>query len=625
MSKNKVATIFNKLSKGISPPPMVDKTDINAANPSDAQMAVLQKQQAMFLQKQWQRLERMINQNNLYVETTRYASYLQYERMEQYPVIGAALQLYMNETCTLNEKGQVLNIYSDNPNTKKILEDLFYNRLSIQTNLPAWTKTTCKYGDCFVHWQVSEKDGILGAKMLPTAQVERQEMPYHQMVAVGSYDDQERHTIFKWCYGDTITFKWWQIGHFRLLFDDKKVPYGQSMLERARRTWSNLIIVEDAMRAIRLMRAMDRRIFYVNVGNINQDDVQPFIEGIADRFKRKMKVDPETGQIDLKYNIMDIDQDFVIPIRGSNDGSKIESLAGASNLGEIADIEYEFRQLFTALGIPKPFLNYDEASGDGKALSSQDIRMAKMIMRIQQAMLMELQQVAMVHLFLLGMEDEIYNFKLSMNAPSLAEQGARVELAQAKMNLYKDYVGDPGNGIAPMSSTRAKMELLGMTPDEIRLDLEQQRIERAVAEELKNTPQNIPKTGIFDNIDALYAATTEQVKVEGDSGNAENDEGSGGGGDDMGGFGGSGGGGGFDFGGGDLGGSDLGGEEGDLGGAVDDALANDLEDGGDVGSEGGGGSESPAPENASFYREGRILKEWKERLLRLNGQHIYKK
>ena len=162
----------------------------------------------------------------------------------------------------------------------------------------------------------------------------------------------------------------------------------------------------------------------------------------------------------------------------------------------------------TALRVPKAFLGFEEVVGDGKNLSLQDIRFARTINRIQRSMLQELNKIAIIHLFLLGFEDELENFTLGLTNPSTQADLLKIDVWKEKVLLYKDLVSDPGNGIQATSSTWAKKHIFGWSDDEVKIDLQQQRIERAVGEELKQTPTVITKTGVFDNIDKLYGTTT---------------------------------------------------------------------------------------------------------------------
>jgi hypothetical protein len=280
------------------------------------------------------------------------------------------------------------------------------------------------------------------------------------------------------------------------------------MLEKARRIWKQLLLSEDAMLIYRTSRAPERRMFKVFVGNMNDDDVEAYVNRVANKFKREQIVDAKTGNVDMRFNQMAVDQDYFIPVRDPAAPDPITTLPGATNLSEIADIEYIQKKLLTALRVPKAFLGFEEVVGDGKNLSLQDIRFARTINRIQKSMIAELNKIAIVHLFLLGFEDELQNFTLGLSNPSTQADLLKIDVWKEKVLLYKDLVSDPGNGIQPTSSTWAKKHIFNWSDEEIRLDLQQQRIERAVGEELKATPTVITKTGLFDNIDKLYGNTT---------------------------------------------------------------------------------------------------------------------
>jgi hypothetical protein len=276
------------------------------------------------------------------------------------------------------------------------------------------------------------------------------------------------------------------------------------MLEKARRVWKQLLLSEDAMLIYRTSRAPERRVFKVFVGNMDDKDVEAYVQRVANKFKRDQIVDPKNGNVDMRYNQMAVDQDYFIPVRDPNAPNPIDTLPGAQNLSEIADIEYIQKKLLTALRIPKAFLGFEEVVGDGKNLSLLDIRFSRTINRIQQAMIQELNKIAIIHLYILGFEDELNNFTLGLTNPSTQQDMLKIEQLQSKIQLYRDAVTDPGNGIQAVSASWAKKHILGFSDEEIKLDIQQQRIEKAVAKELEETPNVITKTGIFDNIDKLY-------------------------------------------------------------------------------------------------------------------------
>ena len=424
------------------------------------------------------------------------------------PEIGAALDIYAEESTTANEDGHMLQIYSESKRIKSVLTDLFNNVLDINTSLPMWTRNCCKFGDNFVYLKLDPEKGIVGCNQLPNIEIERLEPgSTEKSPNYGEMSSENQSLKFKW-KNKQMEFQPWEVAHFRILGDDRKLPYGTSLLEKARRIWKQLLLAEDAMLIYRTSRAPERRVFKVFVGNMDDNDVEAYVQRVANKFKREQIVDSKTGNVDMRYNQMAVDQDYFVPVRDPSQGSPIETLSGAANLGEIADIEYIQKKLVTALRIPKTFLGFEDVVGDGKTLSLQDIRFARTINRIQKCMISELNKIAIIHLFLLGFEDEISNFTLGLTNPSTQSDLLKIDIWKEKIGLYRDAVSDPGTGIAPVSATWAKKHIFGFSDEEIRLDLQQQRIEKAVGEELKQTPLIIKKTGLFDNIDKLYGSVS---------------------------------------------------------------------------------------------------------------------
>tara|TARA_R110001592_G_scaffold45542_5_gene145619 strand:+ start:13886 stop:15691 length:1806 start_codon:yes stop_codon:yes gene_type:complete len=482
---------------------------LRTTNKDEFDTAKLQAQQSQYLTNQWKKVESQLYSQAVYYEPTRLAAYYDYESMEFTPEISAALDIYSEEGTTLSEKGHMLTIYSESNRIKSILADLFNNIMDIETNLPMWVRNTCKYGDNFVYLKIDPKRGIVGVNQLPNIEVDRVEKGMD--LSKSSIEEDDSAVKFTWKNKD-MEFNTWEVAHFRLLSDDRRLPYGTSQLEKCRRIWKQLLLSEDAMLIYRTSRAPERRVFKVYVGNMDDKDVEAYVQRIANNFKRDQIVDNNTGNVDLRYNQMAVDQDFFIPVRDPNAPNPIDTLPGAQNLSEIADIEYIQKKLFAALRIPKAFLGFEDVVGEGKNLSLQDIRFARTINRIQKAMIQELNKIAIIHLYVLGFEDELGNFTLGLTNPSTQSELLKIEQWKEKITLYRDATSDPGSGILPVSSTWAKKNILGFSDEEIKLDLQQQRMEKAIGEELNQTATIIKKTGIFTNIDKLYG---EEQAAEG--------------------------------------------------------------------------------------------------------------
>jgi len=486
----------------------------------------LEAQQTMYIGKQWQKVESNLYQQAVYYEPTRMASYYDYESMEYTPEISAALDIYAEESTTPDQDGHIIKVYSESKRIKQVLVDLFVNRLDINTNLPMWTRNTCKFGDNFVYLKLDPEKGVVGCQQLPNIQIERLEKGMR--FQPDKYSQEMENDALKFVWKEkNMEFNTWEVAHFRILGDDRKLPYGTSMLEKARRIWKQLLLSEDAMLIYRVSRAPERRVFKVFVGNMDDKDVDSYVQRVANKFKRDQIADPKTGNVDMRYNQLAVDQDYFIPVRDPTATNPIETLPGGTNLAEIADIEYIQKKLVTALRIPKAYLGFEEAVGDGKNLSLLDIRFARTINRIQKSMIAELNKIAIIHLFLLGFEDELTNFTIGLHNPSKQGELLAIEIWKEKFAIYKEAVAEIANSVAPTSASWAKKHILGFSDEEIRLDIQQQRIERAVSAELAKTAEVITKTGLFDNIDQLYGKKESEPAGAAPEGGASPDMGGG--------------------------------------------------------------------------------------------------
>ena len=521
-NNNQNLTVWQRLSQTFGPNSTLgmgnpsytlDKKELlKTTSKQEFEKVKLQQQQSLYLSNQWGKIENNLYTQAVYYEPTRLASFYDYESMEYTPEISTALDIYAEESTTPNQDGYVLQIYSESKRIKSILVDLFINKLDINTNLPMWIRNTCKYGDNFVYLKLDEEKGVIGCLQLPNIEIERIERGMEARTFSSVPNIKQKSLRFSWKEKNT-EFNTWEVAHFRLLGDDRKLPYGTSMLEKARRIWKQLVLAEDAMLIYRTSRAPERRIFKVYVGNMDDKDVEAYVQRVANKFKRDQVVDRKTGNVDLRFNQMAVDQDYFVPVRDPAAPDPITTLPGGTNLAEIADIEYIQKKLVTALRIPKAYLGFEEAVGDGKNLSLLDIRFARTINRIQKSIVAELNKIAIIHLFLLGFEDELENFTLQLTNPSKQADLLMIDVWKEKVLLYKDLVAEVPKSIQATSATWAKKHIFGFSDEEIKVDVQQIRMERAVSAELDNTATIITHTGLFDQVDKLYGTVTGSTET----------------------------------------------------------------------------------------------------------------
>ena len=740
------------ISKSSHPEDVVYKTE----DPEKYKEKMLELQQNKYLHNRWIRSNQSLSMSAFAGLSNLKLMYRDADLMDAYPEIGAALDICSEESTLLSgsRSGMVVNVSSKSDRIKSILEDLFVNRLNLQVTAQMVMRSMLKYGNQFMLLDIDKNLGIKGWRQLPVGEVERMENgiinPYGGQGTVGlvggNTKDADMSTKFVWTSeagGDLVPFRNWQIAHFRLLHNSMFLPYGCSILLAARRHFRMLALMEDMMLIYRLERSMERRVYKIFVGSLDDDDIPAYVEQIADQFKRTPIVDPLTGQLDLRKNILPVwkktpiplldgrtitieelagefedgkanyvysvqdnthkivagkvvwcgknytaeqmykitlddgsymsmageheiimrdgskkradevivgesvmpfyrknetneacfekvynpcsdryeytnnlisdsisdfsvdvvedletsdeyveclrknhkinaieiidgddvycmtvtgdngeddrhnfairtynslgqindsgcflsncaSDDIFIPTRNENMSNPIETLSGAKNLDAIDDIKYIQRKVCAALRIPQSFLNFEESQGDGKALALTDVRFARTINRYQQSFLMELTKVATIHLYLLGFEDDLTNFNLTMNNPSTQSEQLELENLSKRVNVVRDAVTDPGNGIPVMSLQRALKEIMKWSDKDIKENFDEIRLEKALAAEYEKTSQIIKRTGVFDTVDRIYGEPGAEYQ-DGQDGSDMGGEGPSGG---VGGFGG---------------------------------------------------------------------------------------
>jgi hypothetical protein len=365
--------------------------------------------------------------SNYYMHQNRLQLYADYEMMDKDPIISSALDIYSDESTLADQFGEILTIKTNNTRIQKILYNLFYDVLNIEFNMWTWIRNMTKYGDFFLKLDIADDVGILNARPFSSYEMERWE-EYNE--STGEYDIK-----FKNIASEQMTYDVFEIAHFRMLSDSNFLPYGRSMLEGARKEFQKLMMLEDAMLIHRIMRAPEKRIFKIDIGNIPPNEVDSFMETIINNMKKIPHIDPQSGNYNLKFNLNNMLEDYYLPVRGGQSSTSIDTLPGMTFTG-IEDIDYVKHKMMAALKIPKPFLGYDEGVEGKSTLASMDIRFARTIERIQKVVVSELAKIAIVHLYAQGFEGEdLVGFELELTAPSIIYDQQKVALMNEKITL----------------------------------------------------------------------------------------------------------------------------------------------------------------------------------------------
>ena len=365
--------------------------------------------------------------SNYYMHQNRMQLYTDYEMMDKDPIISAALDIYADESTLADQFGDILTIKTNKTQIQKILYNLFYDVLNIEFNLWPWIRNMTKYGDFFLKLDIAEELGVINARPFSSYEVERWEEFAEE---TGEYKIKFRHAS-----SPNLMYDVFEVAHFRMLSDSNFLPYGKSMLEGARKEFQKLTMLEDAMLIHRIMRAPEKRIFKIDIGNIPPNEVDTFMEQVINKMKKIPHVDQNTGNYNLKFNLNNMLEDYYLPVRGGQSATSIDTLPGMTFTG-IDDINYVKDKMMAALKIPKPFLGYAEAVEGKTTLASMDIRFARTIERIQKIVTSELYKIAIIHLYAQGYDNEdLVGFELELTAPSIIYDQQKVALMTEKMTL----------------------------------------------------------------------------------------------------------------------------------------------------------------------------------------------
>ena len=377
-------------------------------------------------------------------QTLRIQLYTDYEAMDTESIIASTLDIVADESTLKNEMGEVLQIKSADENIQRILYNLFYDILNIEFNLWVWTRNMCKYGDFYLHLEIAEKFGVYSVVPLSVYDMVREEGqdPNNpssvsfkidpSVIASGGINSRLSDREGR------IKFENYEIAHFRLITDANYLPYGRSYIEPARKTFKQYVLMKDAMLLHRITRAPEKRVFSINVGNLPANEVDAYMQKLMQKMKKTPYVDSQTGEYNLKYNLMNMMEDYYLPTRGNDTTTKIDTIKGLE-YNAIDDVVFLRDEMLAALKVPKAFFGFEKDLTGKATLAAEDIRFARTIERIQRIILSELYKIALVHLYVQGYDGAaLTNFELALTNSSIIFEQEKVALWKEKVDLAKN-------------------------------------------------------------------------------------------------------------------------------------------------------------------------------------------
>lgn len=396
--------------------------------------------------------------------------YDEFRRMTTtFPIIKGAIDIYAEEITSQDTNGRVFNIECDNKLIKTQLEECFFKNLNMNSRAYLINREICKFGNVYAYLVTRPKAGVVDLVFLPPETMVRE-----QMFNPKNLEEYR----FTWYGGANSIFSPWEIVHWKNTEDIEMEPYGTSILRPIIDTWRRVVLIREALVIYRITRAPQKFLFKVGTDGMTGEEAFKFAQDLKKEITRKPLVNPETGEIDFKYNPMSIEENFFMPTYEGSP-SDVTVLEGASNLDQVEDYKIIKDDLFAGLKIPKSWLTFEEDLSNKSALSEEDVRFAKTIQKHQGQFVEGLVQIGLVHLYLNGAsKEDLESFKIVMNNPSTVSEKKKIELVQARMDLAKSAWDYNNPGLNLMSYTGVLKNILKFTDEEIKETIKDQLIEK---------------------------------------------------------------------------------------------------------------------------------------------------
>lgn len=385
----------------------------------------------------------------------RFETYAYFREMDRMEFIHRGLEIVADDSTQTNTDGDVLKIYSDNEKIKETLTELFVERLDMNNELWNIVYDTAKLGDNFYEVvpddyknpqkiiylrylkpdnieRIEEEGGRLSHFEFKVSGVDEREKEKNAFFRKATEQDQEIEKVYK--------LQPWQIVHFKVQVDRDNDPYGGSLLKSGIRTYRRLSLLEDIILVYRISRAPERRVFKINVGNMNYADAQRFVQKIKEKYRTQSFID-ENGNINKKANMLSITSDIFIPVREGGQGTEVDTLQGGEALNEIKDLDYFKNKILRTMNIPLAYLG-DESDRSRGSLSQMDIKFSRFIERIQSQILKGVNKIAALELFFQGFKkDDLSNFAIELTPPSNIKELVDLDLINQRMGLISTIQG----------------------------------------------------------------------------------------------------------------------------------------------------------------------------------------
>jgi hypothetical protein len=346
------------------------------------------------------------------------------------------LDLYAdNATKEKGDAGDAIEVKSDNPKVRNILEGVT-DRTGIQETLWDTARGMSKYGDEFDEVVVDSNNLITKLKNLQAKQMFKnidefgrlKDKPYIQKDETGGG-------------GNIAEFEPWQIVHWKN--GGMKKMYGESVMKSIRRVYKQLQLMEDGLVIGRLTRSHLRYKILVDVEGMDKEEREAYVKAVKKEFKKKALINPLTGQLETTQNPLSAEEDFFLGVT-KDSKADVSVLQGATNLGNIRDVEYFQTKLFAGLKVPKAFVGLEKDVKAKATIVEEDIQFARTVGRIRKGLRRGLTQIYDHQLMLQGVLPSKGLYVIRFAPISMVDEMRKWTMEKLKAEVAKIYKIDMG-------------------------------------------------------------------------------------------------------------------------------------------------------------------------------------
>jgi hypothetical protein len=434
--------------------------------------------------------------------SSRFSKYHQYRNMDNDVFVARALDTIAEEMSSADlNTGLPFEIIYQNEVDEEVPEHIV---TTLRAALRHWSDTqdlmramfdisrmTIKYGDCFFRkvsdfkkWQYIDPNDIIGVSI----NSDTGNIDFYQ-VRTGEKNKQG-------AYGDFELVPAAGIVHFSLSSNmGESGPFGESVLADVVKAYRHLSLLEDAVIIYRIVRAPERRVFMIDVGNMPPQRAKAYLESIKNEIRQKRVPNESGGQekIDSVYNPISQTEDYFFMQTAEGRGSRVDTLSGGENLGEIADLNYFQNRFLQGLRIPSSYMRGSNDAGaqvqDGKVGVAyiEELRFANYVSRLQTKIINTFDKDFKAYLKSAGINISQQLFKLKLPDPQNFKDYKQAEVDEKLIQNYNNV-----KDIKTISKRFAKMRYLRWSEDDIQMN-----------EAMIKQEQGIPDGGISPRLNEL--------------------------------------------------------------------------------------------------------------------------